>query len=157
MSCDYFFLFEIVNQTEGVNEQMLLLKSEKITLMIGSVYQDQTVKRIINVVDNKQIVMSLNGSQNTSVKRGQTYIESGSHAVDQDEGNITDRVEASGEVNVEVTRTAADFKTVGKLLASKYRKSRNNPIPSASFCNALSMPLFVDLNTYQSRIIHCPL
>ena len=70
MSCDYFFLFEIVNQTEGVNEQMLLLKSEKITLMIGSVYQDQTVKRIINVVDNKQIVMSLNGSQNTSVKRG---------------------------------------------------------------------------------------
>jgi len=62
--------FEIVNQTEGVNEQLLLLKSEKITLMIGSVYQDQTVKRIINVVDNKQIVMSLNGSQNTSVKRG---------------------------------------------------------------------------------------
>jgi len=128
-------LYNQAKQSIQPESTLELIGSKEITLMIGSVYQDpgttiseaqvsgtintetagtytltysyqdQTVKRIIKVVNNKQIVMSLNGSQNTYVKRGQTYIESGCHAVDQDEGNITGRVDVSGEVNAEVTGT----------------------------------------------------
>ena len=44
-------------------------------------YKNQTVKRLVEVLNNKQIVMNLNGSQDTYVLKGQKYIESGCHVI----------------------------------------------------------------------------
>lgn len=103
--------------------------AEEITLMLGSFYQEmgttveeaqiqgevdtlvegsytltytsgeETLERVIHVINNKQIVLGLKGDKNTYVKQGQPYIESGCHARDMDEGNLIDSVVVSGEVN----------------------------------------------------------
>lgn len=62
-------------------------------------YQHQNVVREVEVLDNQQIVMNLNGDQNTYVKQGQPYIESGCHVIDQDEGDLTKEVQIKGEVD----------------------------------------------------------
>ena len=53
----------------------------------------------MEVLDNKQIVMNLNGSAHTYVKQNQKYIESGCHAIDKIEGNLTDKVKIEGNVD----------------------------------------------------------
>ncbi len=50
--------------------------------------------------------MTLNGDADTIVKRGESYIESGCHAVDKQEGNITNNVQTSGNVD---TSKAGDY------------------------------------------------
>ncbi len=43
--------------------------------------------------------MTLNGDENTRVKKGESYIESGCHALDKKEGNISSNVKVSGNVD----------------------------------------------------------
>ncbi len=62
-------------------------------------YKKQNVTRYVKVLDNKQIVMNLNGSADTYVKQNQKYIESGCHVIDQTEGNITNQVKIDGNVD----------------------------------------------------------
>ncbi len=50
--------------------------------------------------------MNLNGSQDTYVLKGQKYIESGCHVIDQNEGNLTDQVKITGKVDLRVKRVA---------------------------------------------------
>ncbi len=68
--------------------------------MLTYTYDDQSISRIIHVVDESSIVMNLNGSQDTYVKLNETYIESGCHVIDKSDGsNITNEVEISGSVD----------------------------------------------------------
>ena len=48
-----------------------------------------------------RIVMTLNGSHDTYVLRGEEYVEGGCHAVDLDEGDITSSIETKGSVNAD--------------------------------------------------------
>lgn len=72
-------------------------------------YKNQTVKRLVEVLNNKQIVMNLNGSQDTYVLKGQKYIESGCHVIDQNEGNLTDQVKITGKVD---TQKVGDYEII---------------------------------------------
>lgn len=72
-------------------------------------YKNQTVKRFVEVLNNKQIVMNLNGSQDTYVLKGQKYIESGCHVIDQNEGNLTDQVKITGKVD---TQKVGDYEII---------------------------------------------
>lgn len=56
-----------------------------------------------------RIIMNLNGSEDTYVLKGESYIESGCHVLDKEEGDLTDRVQTSGE---------ADANTVGDYTVS---------------------------------------
>lgn len=66
---------------------------------IDYTYKNQKVTRTIEIKDDKQIIMNINGSENTYVKQNQKYIESGCHVIDQNEGNITSQVKIKGSVN----------------------------------------------------------
>lgn len=79
------------------------------TYIVKYTYGEQTAERTVHVIDDGQIIMNLNGSRATYVKCGQSYIESGCHAIDQDEGNITEGVEISGEVD---TDTVGDYEII---------------------------------------------
>lgn len=48
-----------------------------------------------------RIVMTINGSHDTYVLRGEQYVEGGCHAVDLDEGDITASIEIKGSVNAD--------------------------------------------------------
>ncbi|MCD7807728.1 MAG: DUF5011 domain-containing protein [Erysipelotrichaceae bacterium] len=68
--------------------------------MLTYTYNDQSVSRIIHVIDESNIVMNLNGSQDTYVKLNETYIESGCHVIDKTDGsNITNEVTITGSVD----------------------------------------------------------
>ena len=69
------------------------------TYKLRYTYKKQKVTRTVEVLDNKQIVMNLNGSAHTYVKQNQKYIESGCHAIDKTEGNLTDKVKIEGNVD----------------------------------------------------------
>lgn len=69
------------------------------TYKLHYTYKKQKVTRTVEVLDNKQIVMNLNGSAHTYVKQNQKYIESGCHAIDKTEGNLTDKVKIEGNVD----------------------------------------------------------
>lgn len=69
------------------------------TYKLRYTYKKQKVTRTVEVLDNKQIVMNLNGSAHTYVKQNQKYIESGCHAIDKIEGNLTDKVKIEGNVD----------------------------------------------------------
>jgi len=72
-------------------------------------YKNQSVQRIVKVVDKNKIVVNLNGSVDTYVKQGDPYIESGCHAIDKTTGkqikqiNITGYVDTSNVGDYQVT------------------------------------------------------
>lgn len=66
---------------------------------IDYTYKNQKLTRTVEIKNDKQIVMNINGSENTYVKQNQKYIESGCHVIDQNEGNITDQVKIKGSVD----------------------------------------------------------
>ena len=65
---------------------------------------------------SENIVMTLQGSKDTYVLKGESYIESGCHATDKEEGSITGSVKASGTVDANkvgdytITYTATNSK-----------------------------------------------
>lgn len=69
------------------------------TYKLSYTYHNQTLTRIVEVKDNTQLVMNLNGSKDTYVKLGQKYIESGCHVIDTKEGNLTSKVVTTGSVD----------------------------------------------------------
>lgn len=72
----------------------------------------ETLTRVVHVVDERQIVMNLNGSQETYVKQGQAYVESGSHAIDQAGNNLSASIEITGTVD---SSTAGDYPVIYKV------------------------------------------
>ena len=54
-------------------------------------------------LEEGRIVMTLAGSADTYVKQGESYIESGCHALDKKEGNITANVQITGDVDTSQT------------------------------------------------------
>jgi peptidoglycan/xylan/chitin deacetylase (PgdA/CDA1 family) len=69
-------------------------------------YEDQTLTRTVRVVDPDRVTVTLNGCEDTYVKEGDPYIESNCHVIDQKDGNLTDQVKISGEVD---TDTPGDY------------------------------------------------
>ena len=63
-------------------------------------YKDQTVKRTVHVVDPDSLVVGFYGSENTKVRQGDPYIESGAFAIDKKKGPITE-CETKGEVDTQ--------------------------------------------------------
>ena len=67
-----------------------------------------------NAQGSKSIVMTLNGSQDTKVLAGESYVESGCHAFDPTDGDITASVQVEGSVDAdtpgdyEITYTATN-------------------------------------------------
>ena len=57
-------------------------------------------------LEEGRIVMTLGGDADTIVLLGEDYIESGCHAIDKQEGNITTNVQITGDVD---TSTAGDY------------------------------------------------
>ena len=110
-------------------EKLELIGKEKQTMMINSIYNEQAtnieqadingnvdtskvgtykveysfknqkVSRTVEIIDNRQIVMNLNGSEETYVKQNQDYIEAGCHVIDQNEGDLTKKVKIEGKVD----------------------------------------------------------
>lgn len=75
-------------------------------------YHNQTLKRIVHVVDPSRIIINLNGDENTFVKQNDPYIESGCHAIDKKAGNITNDVTISSDVD---TTTVGDYQVTYKV------------------------------------------
>lgn len=86
-------------------------------------YRNQSVQRIVHVVDKNKIIINLNGSVDTYVKQGDTYIESGCHAIDKTTGKKITQIKTKGHVD---TSKVGDYKIVyevtqGKLTVKKVR------------------------------------
>jgi peptidoglycan/xylan/chitin deacetylase (PgdA/CDA1 family) len=95
------YIDEGVNLDDAsVDNQLDLTKEGNYT--ITYTYKDQSVSRIIHVVDTNRIVMNLNGDENTYVKQNDLYIESGCHVIDKNDGNITSEVQITGNVDTTV-------------------------------------------------------
>lgn len=104
-------------------------------------YKDQSVQRIVKVVDKNKIVMNLNGSQDTYVKQGDPYIESGCHVIDKNTGQKITKIKTFGHVdtskvgNYQVTyQVTQDDLTVQKtrtvhVVASQEWKDNTKGIP----------------------------
>lgn len=96
-----------VYQEAGTNQKDAVISGEPDlekagTYTIEYTWEDQTVSRIVHVVDDGQVVMTLQGSEETYVKQNQSYVESGCWALDQTAGNLSDQVETTGEVDTSV-------------------------------------------------------
>lgn len=97
---------------EGTNIENCQIKgnvntSKEGTYTITYTYEDQTLTRTIHVANPNRITVNLNGSKDTYVKEGDPYIESGCHAIDKKDGNLSDRLKISGDVN---TKAPGDYK-----------------------------------------------
>ena len=66
----------------------------------------EQVAQAAGVQNDGSIVMTLGGSADTYVKRGEGYVDGGCYAHDRADGMITDKVTASGEVD---TTTLGDY------------------------------------------------
>lgn len=62
-------------------------------------YKDQSVQRTVKVIDKNKIVMNLNGCGDTYVKQGDSYIESGCHAIDKTTGKKITQIKTTGSVD----------------------------------------------------------
>ena len=107
----YKMMINSIYQEEGTNLKDVKITgnvdtSKKGTYEINYTYKKQSIKRTVDVLDNKQLVMNLNGSKDTYVKQNQEYIESGCHVIDQKEGNLTSQVQISGKVD---TKKVGDY------------------------------------------------
>lgn len=132
-TCYYFFGFEKTLTLNGEKEIVLMMNQEfqdpgvniKDAKVSGDVntlqeghytltytYHKQSVKRTVKIVDSKRLVMNLNGSQDTYVKLGNPYIESGCHAIDKKEGNLTLSVSIEGKVD---TQKVGDYSIIYKV------------------------------------------
>ncbi len=79
------------------------------TYTLTYIYGKQKIQRTIQVVDPHRLVMNLNGSEETYVKKGEPYIESGCHVIDKKEGNLTSKVQIKGKVD---TSKIGDYQIV---------------------------------------------
>lgn len=96
-----------VYQEQGTSQKDAVISGEPDlekagTYTIEYTWNDQTVSRTVHVVDDGQMIMTLQGSEDTFVKQNQPYVESGCWALDQTSGNLTGQVETSGEVDTSV-------------------------------------------------------
>lgn len=108
-----------IYQEQGTNQNQedVSIKGEVDTSQAGTykieyTFHHQTLKRTVEVRDDRQLVMNLNGSKETYVKQGQKYIESGCHAIDQKEGDLTKQVKISGQVD---TSRIGDYEIIYSL------------------------------------------
>ena len=62
----------------------------------------EKLTRTVRVVDDRQMVMNLNGTQATMVRQGQPYVESGCNVICKTDGNLKTAVEVSGTVDTAV-------------------------------------------------------
>ncbi|MDO5328743.1 MAG: DUF5011 domain-containing protein [Coriobacteriia bacterium] len=70
---------------------------------------------IINAEKTDTIIITLHGDENTQVLKGEDYIESWAHAVDKKDGNITDKITISGNVDTNnVGEYSVEYKAVNK-------------------------------------------
>lgn len=65
----------------------------------GSQQSQQSQQTPAASLEPGRIVMTLDGDENTIVKQGESYIEPGCHALDKQEGNITQNIKTSGDVD----------------------------------------------------------
>lgn len=96
-----------VYQEAGTNQEDAVVSGEPDlektgTYTIEYTWKDQTVSRTVHVADGRQVIMTLQGSEETYVKQNQPYVESGCWALDQNTGNLTDQVVKTGEVDTSV-------------------------------------------------------
>ena len=61
--------------------------------------QTKSIKRIINIIDKEAPVLELNGKEEITLYKGNEYKEEGAKATDNYDGDITDKIEISGEVD----------------------------------------------------------
>ena len=61
--------------------------------------QTKSIKRIVNIVDKEAPVLELNGKEEITLYKGNEYKEEGAKATDNYDGDITDKIEISGEVD----------------------------------------------------------
>lgn len=99
-------------QEEGTNIEDVDVSGEVNTKKEGTytltyTYHKQSVKRTVKVVDTSNVVMNLNGSEETYVLQNEPYIESGCHVIDKKNGNLTDKIKIEGNVD---TSKVGDYK-----------------------------------------------
>lgn len=99
---------------EGTNIENCIITShldnqKEGTYKIIYEYHDQILERTVHVVDPNRIVMNLNGDNETYIKLNNPYIESGCHVIDRVEGNMSDKVEITGNVD---TSKVGDYKII---------------------------------------------
>lgn len=82
------------------------------TYTVTYTHNGESLARTVHVIDDRQMVMNLNGSADAYVKQGQAYVESGCHVIDSGGGNLTPQVEVSGQVD---TVTPGDYDVVYKV------------------------------------------
>lgn len=91
--------------------------SKEGTYHITYTHGDTSLTRTIHVADPNRITINLNGSKDAYVKEGDPYIESKCHAIDQKDGNLSDQVKISGEVD---TSTPGDYPVTYRVTNSAH-------------------------------------
>ena len=79
-----------------------IVKKNKIIYRVKDTFGNLTVKeRILEKSDNESPVITLNGYNYITLYRGTKYIEPGYKAIDNCDGDISSKVETSGQINVD--------------------------------------------------------
>ena len=61
--------------------------------------QTKSIKRKVIIVDNEKPVLELNGKEEITLYKGNEYKEEGAKALDNYDGDLTDKIEISGEID----------------------------------------------------------
>ena len=107
--------YEAIDEYDGdlTDKVITNVTNEKITYIIKDKSNNETIKeRNITYIDNTKPELSLKGSKTMYIKLGSKYKEPGYIAKDNCDGEITDKVEASGEVN---TSKAGKYEVTYKI------------------------------------------
>lgn len=101
------YMIGSVYQEAGTNQKDAVVSGEVDlekagTYTIEYTWENQTVSRTVHVVDDGQLVMTLQGSEETYVRQNQPYVESGCWVLDQTSGSLNDQIKITGEVDTSV-------------------------------------------------------
>lgn len=107
------------NDLNGAVKVKSNLDSESIGTytIIYSLYK-KSVTRTINVIERPEVttIIYLNGDKNTTLKVGDTFTDPGYKAIDAIDGDLTDKVTKSGNVN---TSQKGTYKIIYSVVNSK--------------------------------------
>ena len=82
--------------------------------------KEELISRKINIVDNINPELTLNGKQEVSIYVGNSYNEEGASAIDNYDGDISDKILIEGEVN---TNKEGEYKITYKVSDSSNNES----------------------------------
>jgi hypothetical protein len=111
----------------------------------------ENVTRTVSVRDITPPVITLNGEESLTIYKGGSYVEFGATAVDAIDGNLSDSIQISGSVDVNLVGTYSIFYTVTDNSGNESTATRSININYPNYDFTFNDP---DLTLYEGEYVH---